>query len=393
MPLNRRLAARLACERGCFRECWGYNGRLEAPARGSACACFRDLGTPSVTRTVAELAELVGGNVEGDGTVSIRGVGSLGSATGDQISFVANPKYAHRAAESHAGALIVGPGFAAPARAVLIRAANPDAAFARVAAEFAPPPRIEPPGVHPSAVVAEGVRLGKGVSIGPLAVVEPGAVIADRTVVRGCVYIGPGVQVGSECLIYPNVTLREGTTLGDRVIVHAGTVIGADGFGYTLSGGRREKIPQLGGVLVEDDAEIGANVTIDRARFDRTVIGRGVKIDNLVQIAHNVQIGKDTVIVSLCAIAGSTTLGRNCVLGGQVAVDGHLTIGDNVMIAAKSGVTKDVPSNSVISGFPAQDHRQDLKMTAEMRKLAGVSKRLETIEQRLSHLASDRQGA
>ncbi|MBN2584859.1 MAG: UDP-3-O-(3-hydroxymyristoyl)glucosamine N-acyltransferase [Planctomycetes bacterium] len=346
-----------------------------------------------MTRTVAELAELVGGSVEGDGAVTIRGVGGLGTATGEQVSFVANPKYAPRAAETRAGALIVGPKFAATTTAALIRVGNPDAAFAQVATLFAPPPRTEPTGVHPSAVVGEGVRVGKDVSIGPQAVVERGAVIGDGTVLRACVYVGPGVQVGRQCLIYPHVTIREGTTLGDRVIIHAGTVVGADGFGYTVTGGRRVKIPQLGGVLIEDDAEIGANVTIDRARFDRTVIGRNVKIDNLVQIAHNVQIGENTVIVSLCAVAGSTTLGRNCVLGGQVAIDGHLTVGDNVMIAAKSGVTKDVPSNSVISGFPAQDHKHDLRMTAELRKLMGASKRLEDIEQRLSQLVGDRQGA
>ena len=346
-----------------------------------------------MTRTVAELAEIVGGTVEGDGRLKISGIRGLASARAEHISFLGNPKYTAQAETTRAGALVVDGRFAGKTAATLIRVDSADLAFAGIAAVFAPPPVRDAEGAHESAVVADDVRLGEGASVGAQAVVEQGAQIGPRSVVRAGSYVGRGVRIGCDCLIYPNVTLCEGTALGDRVIIHSGTVIGSDGFGYTFSEGRQVKIPQFGGVVIGDEVEIGANVTIDRARFDQTVIGRGVKIDNLVQIAHNVQIGENSVIVSFCALAGSVRLGKNCMLGGQVAIGGHLTVGDNVMIAAKSGVTKDVPSNSVISGFPAQDHKQDLRLTAELRKLIGASKRIDEIERRLSQLAKDSEGA
>ena len=344
---------------------------------------------PEVSKTVAELADIVGGTVEGDGRRAIIGIRGLAGARAEHLSFLSNPKYARQAETTRAGALVVDRRFAGRTAATLIRVDSADAAFARIAALFAPPPVRDAEGAHQSAVVADDVLLGEGASIGAQAVVEQGARVGPRSVVRAGSYVGRGVRIGCDCLIYPNVTLREGTVIGDRVTIHSGTVVGSDGFGYTILDGRQVKIPQLGGVLISDEVEIGANVTIDRARFDQTVLGRGVKIDNLVQIAHNVQIGENSVIVSLCAIAGSTTLGSNCALGGQVAIDGHLTVGDNVMIGAKSGVTKDVPSNSVISGFPAQDHKHDLRLTAELRKLIGASKRFDEIERRLSQLAAD----
>jgi UDP-3-O-[3-hydroxymyristoyl] glucosamine N-acyltransferase len=333
---------------------------------------------------VAELAALVGGTVEGDGSLAIAGLASLNEAGPGDISFLVSAKYASRLAESHAGAVIVPLSFKGPSQAVLVRCKNPDAAMARIAEEFAPPGPRDVVGVHPSAVVSSSARIAVGVSVGPLVVIEDEAEIGEGTVIRAGSYVGRGVRVGRQCLVYPQVTIREGTQIGDRVILHSGVVLGADGFGYVMDSGRRLKVPQIGRVMLEDDVEIGANTTVDRARFGETRIGRGVKIDNLVQIAHNVKIGADTVIVSLCAIAGSTTLGQGCVLGGQVAVDGHLTLGDRVMIAAKSGVTKDWPSGSVISGFPAQDHRADLRLTAELRKLAGAARRLDELERKLS---------
>jgi len=320
--------------------------------------------------TVGQLASLVGGTVEGDASLKVGGIASLGEAGPDHASFLANAKYAPLMATTRAGAVVVPADFDGRTQATLIRCEDPDAAFARIAREFAPPGPVDAEGVHPSAVVADGARLGRGVSIGPHCVVDDQTQVGDGTAVRAGSYVGRGATIGTNCLIYPNVTIRERCVLGDRVIIHSGAVIGSDGFGYTTDGGRPVKIPQIGRVVVGDDVEIGANVTVDRARFGETVIGRGAKIDNLVQIAHNVRIGDGTVIVSLCAIAGSTTLGAGCVLGGQVAIDGHLAIGDHVMIAAKSGVTKDWPSGSVISGFPAMDHREDLRLHAELRRLA-----------------------
>ena len=328
--------------------------------------------------TVAELAGIIGGTVEGDGSLSVTGIASLSEAGADQVSFLANPRYAPLMATTRAGAAVVGERFRGKTRATLIRCKNPDLAFARIAGLFAPPGPRDVEGVHPSAVVAPGAKLGPKVSIGAQVFIDEDVEIGEGTVIRPGVYIGRGAKIGRACLIYPHVTIREACCLGDRIIIHAGTVVGADGFGYTLDQGRRVKIPQIGRVVIEDDVEIGANVTIDRARFGETGIGRGVKIDNLVQIAHNVRIGEGTVIVSLCAIAGSTSLGKNCLLGGQVAIDGHLTIGDNVMIAAKSGVTKSWPAGSVISGFPALDHREDLRLTAELRKLAEAARRCQS---------------
>ena len=325
--------------------------------------------------TIARLAELVGGTVEGDGSLEIARLAALDEAGPDCISFLAGARYASLMKGTRAAAVVVATDFDGDSHATLIRCRNPDAAFARIASEFAPPGPVDVEGVHPSAVVADGASLGRGVSVGPHCVVDDEVQVGDGTVIRAGSYLGRGARLGRECLIYPNVTIREGSVLGDRVIVHSGAVIGSDGFGYTVDGGRRVKIPQIGRVVVGDDVEIGANVTVDRARFGETVIGCDVKIDNLVQIAHNVRIGDGSVIVSLCAIAGSTTLGKGCVLGGQVAIDGHLVIGDHVMIAAKSGVTKDWPSGSVISGFPAIDHREDLRLQAELRRLASGKKR------------------
>jgi UDP-3-O-[3-hydroxymyristoyl] glucosamine N-acyltransferase len=342
-------------------------------------------------KSVAELAKIIDGAVEGDGSREISGISGLREAGAGDVTFLANPKYASLVPETAAAAVVVGPNFklAGPGKVALtlIRCRNPDAAFAKIAGLFAPPAPATPAGVHRSAVVDPTAKVAPDASVGALVVIEAEAEIGPGTVIQAGTYVGRGVKIGRHCLIYPNVTIREATVLGDRVILHGGAVIGADGFGYTVSGGRVVKIPQVGRVLIEDDVEIGANTTIDRARFDQTVIGRGVKIDNLVQIAHNVRIGENTVIVSLCAVAGSTTLGKNCRLGGQVAIDGHLTIGDNVIIAAKSGVTKDWPANSVISGFPAQPHRDDLRQVAELRKLVGAARRIAEVERRLAELA------
>ncbi len=364
-----------AGSKGCFWRLKTYNRRFDG--------CKGPFGETGVGRTVAELARIIGGTVEGDGSREIFGIKGLKEAGAGDVTFLANPKYAHLAAGTAAGAIVVGPKFKLGNEAgrTLIRCGNPDAAFAKIAELFAPPAPEDKPGVHPAAVVDKSAKLGPGVSIGAAAVVEAEVEIGEKTVIRAGSYVGRGVKIGRECLIYPNVTVREATIIGDRVILHSGAVIGADGFGYSPSNGRMVKIPQIGRVILEDDVEIGANTTIDRARFDATVIGRGVKIDNLVQVAHNVRIGENTVIVSLCAIAGSTTLGKNCLLGGQVAIDGHLTIGDNVMIAAKSGVTKDVASGAVIGGFPAQAQRDELRLTAEMRKLVGAARRIERLEQ------------
>jgi UDP-3-O-[3-hydroxymyristoyl] glucosamine N-acyltransferase len=220
----------------------------------------------------------------------------------------------------------------------------------------------------------------------PFATVEAGAVIGDRTLIYPGVYIGHQSRVGADCVLYPNVVIRERITLGDRVIVHGGSVIGADGFGYEPDGDKLRKQEQFGTVVVEDDVEIGANVTVDRARFDVTRIGRGTKIDNLVQIAHNVILGEGCIIVSQVGIAGSARIGKNVVLAGQVGIVGHLTIGDNVKVAAQSGIGKDIPAEEVYFGSPAIPIRDKKRELAAVKKLPGLLKAVRDLEKRLSRL-------
>jgi len=317
--------------------------------------------------TLDEVAALVGGTVAGDGRLRIRGVNGLKEARDGEITFLANVKYTPLLASTRASAVIVAQGTRAPIPAISVR--NPDAAFALVAERFNGTAVSLPPGIHPSAVVAPDASIGKGVSIGAATVVEPGASVGDGTILYPQVYVGHAARVGPDCRIYPQVVIRERCEVGARVILHSGTVIGSDGFGYATDQGVHHKIPQLGIVVVEDDAEIGANVTVDRARFGRTVIGRGTKIDNLVQIAHNVEIGEGCLIVAQVGISGSTRLGHHVILGGQAGLAGHIEIGDRAAVTAQSGVGKDVPAGAVVSGEYAVDMKTHFRQLAALAKL------------------------
>lgn len=344
--------------------------------------------------SINDLAERICGRVDGDGSRLVSGLRGLEQAGEDDVSFFSNARYAAAMERTKAAAVVVAAGYDGPrpASAALIRVANADAAFMLAAEVFAPPGPEDTPGRHPSAIIHPTAEVDETAGVQASVVIEREAVVGPRTVLRPGCYVGRGVRIGEDCLIHAGVIIREHCVIGNRVELHSGCVIGSDGFGYSFSDGGLKKIPQIGRVIVEDGAEIGANSTIDRARFDATVIGRNVKLDNLVHVAHNVRIGENTIIVALCAIAGSTTIGRNCMLGGQVAIDGHLRIGDNVRIAAKSGVTKDVAAGSVIGGFPAQSQRDDLRMRAEMRKLVGVSGRLDRLERRLTEISQREPG-
>lgn len=337
--------------------------------------------------TVDEIAKRVGGSCEGDGAAAITGVAGIRDASHGDIAFVSQSRYAADAASTKASALIVGRDWKDPTPAALIRVDKPEEAFAAVARLFAPLP-VEPvEGVHASAVVAKDVKLGHGVCIGACAVVEPGAVIGDRSVVYAGCYVGHGVKIGEDCKFYPHVSLREHVQVGDRVIIHDGTVVGSDGFGYTVDKqGVRTKIPQIGIVVICDDVEIGANVTIDRARFGRTRIGKGVKIDNLVQIGHNVQVGDHTVIVSQVGISGSTIIGHHATLAGQAGVAGHLVIGAGAVIGGQSAVTKDVPPGIYVSGYPAAPHRESAEMHANIHRLPQLKKRVADLEKRIADI-------
>ncbi|HET6370660.1 MAG TPA: UDP-3-O-(3-hydroxymyristoyl)glucosamine N-acyltransferase, partial [Nitrospiria bacterium] len=263
---------------------------------------------------------------------------------------------------------------------------DPYFAFSRVVS-LIHPPRRPSPGVHPQSIVGPGVRLGKEVYVGPFVTLEAGAVVGDGAVIHHGVFVGEGSTIGEGSVIYPNVTVREGVMLGKRVIVHSGTVIGSDGFGFATHEGRHHKIEQVGRVVVEDDVEIGANVAIDRAALGVTRIGRGTKIDNLVQIAHNVSIGEDSLIVSQVGISGSTTLGHHVVLGGQVGLVGHLRIGNRVMVGAQSGIMRDLPDGSVVWGSPAIAHSEALKVQAVVPHLPEMRKQLRKLALELSALA------
>jgi len=339
----------------------------------------------SIVKSLDELASIVGGTVKGDGAVEINGVASLDDAGPGDITFLADPRYLKRLKETKAGAVIVAPGVKGTRRVNLLVSDNPHLAFARVLDLFRP---LELPaqGVHPNSAVHPEATVGEGVSIGPFAVVAEGASIGPGAVLFPGVYIGKGASVGTDAILYPGVSVREGCVIGDRVVAHSNAVIGSDGFGYARVGNRYHKIPQRGIVRVGDDVEIGACVTIDRATIGETVIGRGTKIDNLVQVAHNVKVGEDCVLVSQVGIAGSTTVGDRVQLGGQAGLAGHIEVGSDVMVGAKSGVTKDVPSRSVVSGMPAIPHGEWLRSQTIVIKLPEMRKKIAELEKRLKAL-------
>jgi UDP-3-O-[3-hydroxymyristoyl] glucosamine N-acyltransferase len=332
--------------------------------------------------TVKELTTLSGGELVGDPTLKITGAASLGEATPGEISFFTDRKYIGPLRKTRASAIFVPPDFSEPVNAAQIRVSNPTKAFEQVLLKFAPKRITFAPGVHPSAIVDPSVQLGKRVSIQPLAVIEAGAKIAGDTIVGAGSYIGHETVIGSACHIYPNVTIRERSRIGSRVIIHSGAVIGADGFGFEMVDGRHQKIQQLGIVQIDDDVEIGANTTIDRARFGRTWIQEGVKIDNLVQIAHNVVIGKDSVIVAQTGISGSTRVGERVMMGGQVGIIGHIEIGDGAAIGAQSGISKSV-SGGMWFGSPAVPLAEAKQQIAWIHRLGKLFARVKEIEKKL----------
>jgi UDP-3-O-[3-hydroxymyristoyl] glucosamine N-acyltransferase len=335
-----------------------------------------------MTFTLQDVATICGGEIVGDPTLQITGAASLGEATPGEISFFANRKYIGLLRKTRASAVFVPPDFAEPIDAAQIRVSDPTKAFEQVVLKFAPKPITFAPGIHPSALVDASAQLGQRISIQPLAIIEPGAKIGDDTIIGAGSYVGQETLIGSACHIYPHVTIRERSRIGSRVIIHSGAVIGADGFGFEMVDGRHQKIQQLGIVQIDDDAEIGANTTVDRARFGRTWIQQGVKIDNLVQIAHNVVIGKNSVIVAQTGISGSTRVGERVMMGGQVGIVGHLEIADGSMIAAQSGITKNLPGG-VWFGSPAVPFPEAKQQIAWIHRLGKLFSRVKAIEKKL----------
>jgi len=335
-----------------------------------------------VTFTVTELAALSGGEVVGDSTLKITGAASLGEAAQGEISFFTDRKYIGLLRKTRASAIFVPPDFSEPISAAHIRVSNPTKAFEQIVLKFAPKPITFALGTHPSAIVDPSVQLGERVSIQQLAVIEAGAKIGDDTIIGAGSYVGHETVIGSACHIYPNVTIRERSRIGSRVIIHSGAVIGADGFGFEMVDGRQQKIQQLGIVQIDDDVEIGANTTVDRARFGRTWIQQGVKIDNLVQIAHNVVIGKNSVIVAQTGISGSTRVGERVTIAGQVGIVGHIEIADGTIIAAQSGIAKSL-AGGVWFGSPAVPFAERKQQIAWIHRLGKLFARVKEIEKKL----------
>ncbi len=347
--------------------------------------------TNGVEIAAGDLAEALGGVLaKGDSAVNISGIAGLRGAGPGELSFVSDKKHAHIAAETRASALIVPQHVHLPTGCttpVLIRVPHIEAALDRATALFAPP---EPPpaeGVHPSAQVGRHVVLGENVSIGPCAVVEDHVHIGDNTTIGAQVFLGYRSIVGSNTRLCAGVKIRHRCRVGDRVVIHPGVVLGGDGFGYTLQGREHKKIPQIGIVVIEDDVEIGSNTTIDRARFGATRIGRGTKIDNLVMIAHNVQVGQHCIITGQCGIAGSTELGDYVMLGAQAGLIGHIRIGDKAMVGARSGVAKDVPPGAAVMGALAEPRQNAARSMIAAKKLPNLIRTVRALGKKVNQLA------
>ncbi len=336
-------------------------------------------------KTLAELAALVGGKIMGDPQLLISGVAGIKEAKKDEITFLSNPRYNKDLAKTAAAAIIVSPDKETLNLAAII-CDNPYLAFARILDIFYPQKHVIPEGVHPSAVISSEAKIGAKVAIGPCVVAEEGAIIGDGTIVYPGTYIGKDTRIGNSCLLYANVSIREKITIGNNVIIHSGAVIGSDGFGFVPAEGKNVKVPQVGTVIVEDDVEIGAHVCIARGTLGDTIIGSGTKIDSLVQIAHNVKIGRNCIIVAQVGISGSTTVEDNVTIAGQAGIIGHITIGKGSIVAAQAGVTKDVPPKEVVSGYPAQPHQLEKRVHAEIQKLPELSKKVRELGKKIEQL-------
>ena len=319
--------------------------------------------------TARELADLLAGELTGDGTRVVRAAGTLEDAGPEAVAWVGQADLMPRVAESNAGVVVIPKDCAPPPGRTSIRVADPDLAMCAVLTALKPPVEAVPPGIDRDARVAETASV-IGASIGPHA------------------YVGAHSRIGQNCVLWPNAVVREYTQIGDRVVIHANATLGADGFGYHQRGGKHYKIPQIGRVVIEDDVEIGANTCIDRARSGETRIGRGTKIDNLVQIGHNVRVGEDCILVSQCGVSGSTMLGHHVVLAGQVGLIDHLSIGNNVVIAAKSGVAESIPDGKVFRGIPAVELNLYARQAVGVRRLPKMIEQLRDLLKRVERLES-----
>jgi len=335
--------------------------------------------------SLAQIAALVQGSLIGNSEAMVSGVAPFEHAGSRDVTVAGSAKFIKKISGCNAAAIIVPPNIQA-AGCNLIQVQNPMVAFAKVL-QFFHPPVQPPPGIHPRAEIGRDFTHGRGVAIGPMAVIGDRVCLGQRVWLHPGVVVGDDVVIGSDVVVYPNVTIRDGTVIGSRVTIHSGTVIGSDGFGYAPDGTAYHKLPHLGIVQIDDDVEIGANNAIDRGTFGKTHIGRGVKTDNLVHVAHNVTIGDNTVLVAQVGISGSVTVGKNAILAGQAGIAGHLTIGDHATVGPQTGVGKPVPAGEIVSGgIPEMPHRLWLRVVRTFPKLPEINKRLSGLEKIVKHL-------
>ena len=330
--------------------------------------------------TAERITAVVGGELEGDGAISVTGVAPLDRATASEVTFLASARYAPLMAGSCAGVVLVAPELraaagGAPARVVVER--PHEAMLKLLPLLYRPPHRA--PGIHPTAVLGPGVVLGDGVTVGPYAVLGDGATVGAGAWVGALCSVGPGVTVGAGARLHDGVTLYAGAVVGRRVVLHSGVRVASDGFGYVFQGGAHQKIPHVGRAVIEDDVEVGANTTIDRGSIDDTVIGAGTKIDNLVHVGHNVRIGRLCLIMAQVGIAGSARIGDGCIVAGQAGLGGHLVVGDRARIGGQAGVFGDVPAGETWSGYPARPHREAMRAQGALFKLAGMVRPLQQL--------------
>lgn len=331
-----------------------------------------------------EINEIINGELIGDGETVISDISSINKAKKGEITFLINKNYEKYLDECQASAIIVDSSLASDKlkNRNIILTKNPALSYIKVANIFNIVKKKET-GISHLASISKSARIATTASISPFVFIGDDAVVGERVTLFPFVHIGDGTIIGDDSIVYPNVTIYDRTEIGKRVIIHGGTVIGSDGFGYIWDGEKHQKIPQLGTVLIEDDVEIGANVTIDRATLETTVIKKGTKIDNLVQIAHNVSIGENSIIVAQVGIAGSSTIGKNVILAGQVGVRDHVTIGDNTRAGGQTGITKDVKAGSIVSGTPHMPHKDWIKLQIYLKKLPELFERIKEIENKI----------
>jgi len=346
---------------------------------------LKNRGLGNMKKTLKEIAGIVDGEIVGDKNTVVTGICGIKEAKEGDLTFIANPRYLSLMNHTKASAIITSRDVKSAPKPI-IRTDNPSTAFARMVSLMAPNEVKRPKGIHPTAVIGEKVKLGRNVAIQPYVVIEDNVEVKDNTVLYTGTYVGHHAKIGKDCVVYPYVIIRERVVIQNRVIIHGGTVIGSDGFGFSTVKGVHHRIPQIGNVVIEDDVEIGANVTIDRARFDKTIIKKGTKVDNLVQIAHNVVVGDNSIIVAQSGISGSTTIGKNVTLAGQSGVIGHINIGDNAVVAAQAGVTKSVPPNACVSGYPAKPHTVAKRINACVQNLPDLYKKVRVLEEEIEKI-------